>query len=59
MALSRVLNKNSEERDAKSTVQSQILRARTELASAGVPNALIIWCEARREVECKSAFFLC
>ena len=28
MALSKVLNKKSEERDAKSTVQSQILRAR-------------------------------
>ena len=37
MALSKVLNKKSEERDAKSTVQSQILRARQNWHLQGCP----------------------
>ena len=39
MALSKVLNKKSEGRDAKSTVQSQILQARQNWHLQGCPIA--------------------
>ena len=59
MALSKVLNKKSKERDAKSTIQSQILRARQNWHLQGCPMPSLYGAKHVARWNISPYFFLC